>query len=453
MAQYDAVFGMDQETLNGLIATFYGNARGLFDRNYANIGDFSNVEVDIQAPPTVSLRPMDRYRDEAHQLASPHVSGPELEAAIEQLTSGLMTVNCSQVLVKLTSQGQTQNVQCSAACNAAVSVQPAGSQQLLVMVLSDGVINVPNNPALGSQLTQQAAPAVLGFMNWMLSNLRIPMISVFNVNFSTAVVATESAAGHNYLVAYTGLSPVSPPNPGTSWPAGQAFVGVDAAAINAVINQMLPNPNGSGGTSSPNLSWDYSIGLNNANVTVNPGQGSLMSINVNVGGSASITYHTPNSLPNVGFGASVGGSVTANCILEASTSGPNQNVIAVINSISNVNLSIGINGLPGWLNWIVGEVTGALASALSPVISNALAGRQFPVYTIQPIPFNFIGFSLELLLSQAQLTQISGAAGEALATAVAQPRFVPASQVPLTTSVKTGKPQRQVARAKAAAHH
>lgn len=334
----------------------------------------------------------------------------------------------------------------TATCNAAVAVD---ADHTLSLVLGDATITVPGEPVLSQVLTEFIAPLLMDYLNQaILDGIEIPVLSLFGVTFTTPVVTNENA-GDNFIVAYTGLAPVVVPQPGMQWPTGTAFAGVDANALNAVANAKLPSPSNSGGIDDPNLSWDYNVTLN-ADVQLQPGAGNAVTVQLGVNGSADITFHTPDGLPNISFGGSISGTAMATAQLTASQSGNGQDIYLTILAASDFDLSLSINGLPGFLNWILGPLTSAFLDALAPFITQVLQNFPIHVTSLPAIPFSILGNATSLVLNNLQLSQAAGPDGVALAMITATPSFTPAAAVAARTSY-TVTPGRAKMRAKAAA--
>jgi hypothetical protein len=248
------------------------------------------------------------------------------------------------------------------------------------------------------------------------------------------VISEESAGGDDFLLGYTGLNPVVPPAPGTSWPSGTLFAAVDAAVLDAVAIQQLPHPSGEGGTDDPiNLSWDYKVGFS-PSFELRPGAGDAISATFGIFGGAGVTWHTPNGIPNITFGASFSGSVDVTVDLEARQSGSDEEIFLVIEDISNLNVEVSIDGLPGVLEYLLGPIIDAILNPLLAIISAALRGYAIHVTTLKPIPLNFADLpAYQLVVENLQLSQIAGPDGLPLATITALAAF---QQVP-TASAST----------------
>jgi hypothetical protein len=321
-------------------------------------------------------------------------------------------------------------VTASVSCGAAVDVEPDGNGgYVFTLTLSNLVITVPNEPDYSQMLTALVGPLVLNYLNGVLSNIKIPSLSLLGINFAMPVLTDESGGGDDYLVGYTGLNPVIMPAPGTAWPQGTLFAAVDAAALNAVANKVLPSPSGSGGIDDPlNLSWDYGVNLG-ASFQPQPGAGASITASLSVNGGAGITWHTPNGLPNISFSASISGSATATAALIAQADGSSQDIKVIIQDVSDIDLHFDFD-LPGPIEWILDQLTDALLNEIAPLIMQVLSNFPISVYTLNPISMSFAGLgNYNLVIEQPQLTQIAGPGGLPLVTLTAMAAVQPAQQV------------------------
>jgi hypothetical protein len=431
---FDVAAGGDVATLNATIAAFYGTCGSVFKQKFT----FSEgwAEVDFQVTPTVTLEPTEIVLAHAREFAEANVEAAA-EQAIVELTASALTATCSSVRCEFEIEGNKETVTASVTCSASVEIEPnpGEANYLFHLVLANPVITVPNDPGLSKLLTNVVGPLLVKYLNeHVLDHIKIPTISLLGVDFAMPVISEESAGGDEFLLGYTGLNPVIPPAPGTSWPGGTLFAAVDASVLNAVALKELPAPHGQGGIDDPvNLSWEYEVGFS-PSFELEPGAGDEISATLGIGGSASITWHTPNGLPNITFGGSFSGSVQVTVGLEARQSGANEEIFLVIEGISNLDVSISIHGLPGILEELLSEIIDAILKPIVAAISAALSGYAIHVTTLKPIPLSFADLpAYQLVVENLQLSQIAGPGGVPLATVTALAAF---QQVP-TPSVST----------------
>lgn len=454
---FDAAVGADASSLNATIAAFYQAVPGLFTKTF-NIGALgvSTIVLQFTQAPTLAMTAPDKYHAEARDVLASR--GPQFvtPAAIRALTTGLMMATMPMSVTINAAIPVTVAVVVSS--GAGVTIQPSTTQpgqQVLSLALADATITVANDPGgiFTQLLTNVFLPPLLAYLNQsILGNIQIPMLSLLGVTFASPVVVDETSGGDNFLVAYTGLDPVVPPAAGTAWPSGTIFVAVDANALDAVANQKLPAPSGSGGIDDPNLSWDYNVTLR-ATVLLNPGAGNSVSVQIGVNGSANFTWHMPNWIPNISFDGSISGTAVATAALVATADGANQDIAVVIQDASDFDLSLDIDGLPGPLSTLLGPITDAILDAVAPLIASALSNYPITVYTLKPISLSFPGLSTyQLVLQDIELSQIAGPTGLSMAAVTAVASFTPAPSVTLRKS-QSATQRRPIGRVKSVVAH
>ncbi len=432
---FDVAAGGDVAALNATIAAFYGTCGSVFKQKF----NFSEgwAEVDFQVTPTVTLEATEIVLAHAREFAEANVEAAAVEQAINELTASALTATCSSVKCEFEIEGNKETVTASVTCSASVEIEPnpGEANYLFHLVLSNPVITVPNDPGLSKLLTNVVGPLLVKYLNeHVLDHIKIPTISLLGVDFAMPAISEESTGGDDFLLGYTGLNPVVPPASGTSWPTGTLFAGVDAGVLNAVALNELPHPSGQGGIDDPiNLSWDYMVSFS-PSFDLSPGAGKAISATLGVGGGAGVTWHTPNGLPNISFGASFSGSIEVTVGLEARQSGGNEEIFLVIEDITNLNVEISIDGLPGPLQSLLKIIIDAILAPVVAAISVALHGYAIHVTTLKPIPLSFADLpAYQLVLENLQLSQIAGPGGVPLATVTALAAF---QQVP-TPSLST----------------
>jgi hypothetical protein len=278
-------------------------------------------------------------------------------------------------------------------------------------------------------LTNIVGPLLVKYLNEdVLGQFKIPAISLLGLNFAQPVINDESAGGDDYLVAYTGLEPVVTPPAGTAWPAGTLFAGVDEKALDAVAQKAVSPFKYEGGIDEPNLSWECHLEFS-PSFSLHPGGGSTLEVPMDVSGGAGITWHTPDGLPNVHFGASFAGSVGVEAALRATQSGANEE----IEGVSDVDIHIEIHDVPypisKMLEWLSGEILDPIVKLIAP----HLRGQSIHVYTLEPITLSFADLpTYQLVVQNLQLSQIEGPGGTPLALVTAGAGFRP---VPSLTEV------------------
>ncbi|MDX6698558.1 MAG: hypothetical protein QOE65_1955 [Solirubrobacteraceae bacterium] len=436
---FDVAMGGDVSALNATVAAFYGTCRGVFTQTFqVNQEGITTVEVDFQAPPTVTLAPTAEVVDHARALVTGTVSDSQVEATVENLTAGAITASCTEFACTINGGPHPIVVTGSVVCSAAVDVQPGSGQggYVFVLQLSNGTFTDPAEPDLSALVNAFVIPKLLAYLNnSILANIQIPVISLEGVTFAMPVVTDESAGGDDFLLGYTGLNPVVAPAQGTPWPGGTLFAGVDAAALDAVAAKVLPAPSGSGGCDDPiNLSWDYWINFS-PNFEVNPGAGPVITATMGVTGGASITWHTPDGLPNISFGGSITGSATAMAAIVAVQDGANEDIKLIIQGLGDLQLNLSIDGLPGFLDEFLSFITNAILDPIAAIAGSVMSGFPISVYTLSPISLQFADLgSYQLVVENLELSQVAGPGGLGLMTVTATAGFQPAPSVSVRKS-------------------
>lgn len=127
-----------------------------------------------------------------------------------------------------------------------------------------------------------------------------------------------------------------------------------------------------------------------------------------------MTWHTPNSLPNISFSAGGSGSCTATIAVAV----VNSTAVATLDSIDNINISL--DGIPGYIPGI-SDLVNAILNTIRPAISNALSGKTFNVYNLPTIVVPLAG-GININLTNIATTGVQDN-GEALLVAHGMPQI------------------------------
>lgn len=393
---FDAALGGDVSALNATIAGAFPVVRPLvFPQKFEAEG--VSVAIDMLVPPTVAIKATAAFQAEAEAaVAKSGLTAADAHSAIASLLNGSLTVSCSDVQAVITYTGQpSATVNASLETGAAVSLTKSGTQWSATVGPSHATATVPNEPELTALLTDVAAPLLLDYLNnHVLSAIAVPAIDLLGVQLAVPVITEEQSAsgGDDFLIAYTGLTPVVAPASGTAWPAGTLFAAVDAAALQAVAANALPKPIASGTWSGPSGFWgslgaDYSATVSNPSVQVpSPGSGNQVNISFDLSGNTDFTIHTPDDLPNIPFGGSVTGSVSGGAKVSARPDGLTQDIYISIDQIAphDLDLSVSLAGIPLSL----GDV-GPLADVIGAAAATVLENFSFKVTTLPVISLRF----------------------------------------------------------------
>jgi hypothetical protein len=439
---YDAVVGADTAALNAAVAAIYAGLPGLFAQRF-DVGHagLQAIEIAFRAAPSLSMGPSARAEDAIRQQLtllsySCTATGEDIDAALRMLTRALLEVSCADVALTLhgvdggdgTDSAQAPApVAASLSCDAAVSVDGEGNA---VLVLSSAHLRVADDPGLTDTLNAVLAPRLLHYLNHaVLGNIMLPALSLSLPGLALVPPVFQeerTPAGDRVMVGYTGAAPVLPPQPaGQDWPAGQVFVGLDAAAINAAINAALDAvPELAGGGHADPFSYGYDLTLAGS-VLIHPGAGNRVSMLLNVGGHAAVTIDLP-VIPAYGARGRFSGTVSATAEIVVLPDG--HIGLRIDPSAPGIGINIGFDiDLPWPFDAFRDRIAAALIDAAAGAIIPCLEYRTFDICTLPSIGLQFSGQPcMTLQLRGAQIVQLSGPAGVDLVTVQATPGLVSA---------------------------
>lgn len=452
---YDVVGGADQNTLNAMAASFYDAFPSIFVITL-DIGQpaLASVVIDFQTAPMIAIAPPPSFVEEARALAADLVDQGKIEDGIEEgiaeLTAGTMNLSCSKVSVTFNVAGTPlMGIAGSLTCAGAVAVTKtaSGSSALILSVANAVVAFSPDPLDLAKVFNTYAAGPLCDYLNaCVLPVIAIPALTLPGVTLVMPTITDETApSGNPFLLAYSGLQPVSLPPGGTEWPANVLFVGIDGTAVNAIAANEMPSYSGSGGCSRPNLSWDYKL-VFSPTFDILPGAGNTLTVSMAVYGGADITWHTPGRIPNITFGGSITGSCSASAQLIALPMGNGQEIGLIIVDAGDFDLSVSISGMPFVIAWFVDKLADLILDSVTGTAAAFLQNFPFPLFSLAPIQFSLPNsVSGQLTLDNLTLDQIAGADGLALLTVTAQPTFSQNAAVTVRKTVRVGRPRRAAA--------
>lgn len=430
---FDVAAGADEASLNAAIAAIYQAVPSVFTQTFnINTGGMTTVVVDFQVAPTLQIAATDHFRAEASEFAARYVPTEQLEQAVSEILLGSLPASCSQVSVTINGSAAPTVVTASVTCGA--SFNPVATGLQLFAGEGSGVITVPNEPEFSTVLTNLVAPQLIDYLNgYVLPNIIIPPLSVHGVTLAVPVIVEESAGGDNFMVFYTGLNPVTAPDPGMTWPTNETFVAVDGAAIGTLLQTVLPQPSGSGGTSEPNFSWGYNVTLGVNSVTPQPGSTEL-DVNLSANASANFTFHTPDNIPNISFGGTASGSATANTNLSVVPDNGGLDLDVTITGVGDINLSISIDGIPSWLEPLFDPIIDIFSDEIGNLIISSLNNTTFTAFTINPIVITFASTGIVVNLQNANISSVTGPGGLPMVMVTATPAIASGPTVEITKS-------------------
>lgn len=420
---FDLAVGGDLAALNTTIANVFSTIHGAVLPYSVNVNvlNIAAVSIDIVQAPVLSFAATQHFRDEAVEWVNANTADVQRSAMVESLLQGSITVSCASATAVITFNDGSAPIPLSTPLTFGAAVfanpNPSGSGWLMQVQLSGAEFNA-SEPTLNQMLNEIAGPALLNYLNnGVLAAIAVPSISLPGATLAAPILSQEQgAAGDDYLVAYSGLSAVTAPDPGTDWPAGTVFVAVDANVLNTVANTAL------GGLSDLSGNWQedpfeasYGVTLG-AQIELTAGSGNQVSGTLTVNGAAKVCFITPNGLPNLCAGGTISGTVGVSGAISAAPDANNNQVISVqFLGIDDADVSLDIN--------IIGITVpvGPIVDAIVEVIGAAVAGLTMDVYTLNPISLSSIGLpGYSIGLQDLQLATNAGPGGLPMAMVTAQ---------------------------------
>lgn len=405
---YDIVAGLDNPTLNSLVAQMYTAIYPNLFRNSIAIGQvgISSVSFDINQTPVVNLQPSATFAEHLSELlSSANSSEHALSEADKNNVLGLATAASFQLVAPSLalsinySNGDpatTVNSSLQAIVNIQTNTSSGGANYLSIQITS-AAVSIPDNQVLQQLLNSAVVPAFLVpyLNNNILAPIQIPALQFENITVSLPVPVVQQP----FVTAYSALGTTQPSIPPPSnWPTGCTFVGVDTAVITQAA--AIPFPLGP----ATGFNWNIISGTVGAQVTAptNLSINSDGSINATIMAyaNAQLTLHTPSPLPNVTFGPNAQASISA-------TLKPVVNNGEVAVSIEGVPIpTFSFDwGIPSWIGWLFYPLQAGLAAALNavlgPLLGNILTFPAIPVYTLPEISFTLAGTTLNVNIQQA----------------------------------------------------
>ena len=279
-------------------------------------------------------------------------------AAQSQASFGL-TVQTLNVAVDYADGTTPTQFQASVQAGLEVTVETAGVMTPSITTL---VINVPGDPVLSELINQLLVPELTGVINTFLEPVRIPPLGLGAVQLSPPTVVT----GHGRLLATTALAPAVPevaPLEG-GWPQRVAFAAVDAALVNALLDVATAGKPVQGhwqktyklGPISVTVNADYSAAVSQFAVNIVPGQNGRLQGTAQLQG----TVHLYGKL----FSLTAG--LTATPTAQATVSISGNELMAKLDGLDNITITLDIHNLPGFLDGVISDIVNASARRSRP---------------------------------------------------------------------------------------
>lgn len=404
---YDIAAGMDNPTLNVVVAQVYKALYPNLLKNSINVGavGISSVAFDINAAPTVDLAPSaaaKAYFEDAIATNKYGATG-NLDEDSKQVLLNLadaasfnVAIPSIALTINYTSGAQPTTVNGSVAGAITIQAINQSGQNLLTVQLMSATISIPADPDMAGLLNNAFVPLLIPYLNAkVLDPIQIPALQYKSLQVSMPLPVVAAP----YLTAYSALGATQPDIPGAyNWPTGCVYIALDVAAMQAAAGIIFPLGPSTG------FNWDIISGEVGAQVLgpnpifINP-DGSLTATMV-ANASAQLTLHTPNWLPNVSFGPSATATLTG----------------ILLPSVNNGELELSIEGvpiptfsfdwgIPSWINWLFDPIEDALAAALNavlqPLLSQVLTFPPIPILSLPTISFNFEGTQISINIVNA----------------------------------------------------
>jgi len=414
---FDVLAGMDNPTLNALVAQLY---KALYPSVFSytlDIGaqDISTIKFDISQPPTVTLGTTQELRTfwEAHLNAEPEIlklgipstqRDPILDK-LESISVGFAIPAMSLLISFISGTPPLPVATASATGVASIGTAVVKGQNFLTITINSVNVTVAGDPNLTVLLNKVFAPLLMAYLNkTLLSNINIPAIQYGTLQISMPVPVV--AAGD--VIAYSALGttpPTPPPQPPASLPANCVFGLTDAKVLQAAAAAAVPWPQGS----MEQFDWEAmgvgvsgKVGAQVFAPTVNSikSDGSI-SITATANAACQLTLHTPWPLPDVPFGP----TATATLSATAKPSVNSGKIQVVIESVSIPSFDFNW-GIPDWIDWLFYPIEQLLAAALnavlSPIISAIISQFTFTIMTFPTISFTIVDKNINVNIQNAR---------------------------------------------------
>ncbi|MEV6301408.1 hypothetical protein AB0M02_18505 [Actinoplanes sp. NPDC051861] len=386
MANYDAVFGIDETALNEVIRSVYEATHDLLLTGSLPIAlpalSVTRIDYDLATAPQVTLAPSAEVREWQRALLGEITGGDQAQAEQAATTASRASFELLVPRVDLTfhfTDGDPTRFDASLHAGLQMIVESGG---VLTADLVTARIEIPGNPVLTQVVNRGVVPELTRLLEQtFLKPLRIPPLGLGTLQVAPPVVAT----GEGRLLATTALHPAQP-DPAKlagKWPP--LFVAVRAPLLNRLLDNVAAAYPVSG-------DWRTQIRLLPVDVTVNAeytARFSDFSLDVLPGengrlrGTARIDVDLHLWAKPVGW--SFDGTATAHPTVRvtASVNAANE-VMLKLDMIESVTFAFDFKGVPAFLDNVIRIVVNTLA----PVIAAATEGQvaKMPPQPITRIP-------------------------------------------------------------------
>lgn len=407
---YNLVGGTDEAGLNKVSHAIYDGCYPRIFTGVQEIGAFGikSVNYDITTAPVFRIQPSELLREALTALNAEASKQPETAFVVDAVAESQSSFMVSVPHIVLTIEGDAPLVTAgSLEMAASVKLNPDRS---LTLELRHGKLSLHEHPKIAEVLNQVFVPWLLEELNaHLLSHIAIPAIDLAGIAFTPPVLTTQGP----FVIAAASKVPdraIAPP--AAPWPRGKVFVGADETVLDSLAASALADVRPSGEWSygidvflcDIKLRARYGVHFANPRFVVTPSSGNRFKVRIELGGHADFTAKC--GILSASPGAAASGHVNATA--ELSVNAENK-VILTFKSLDGISLGWSFNGLPGWMDDVIGSILSAFNPVVQLAITGALSGKTFEVYSIPSIDAHIAGRTFELTLRDLTLESIADA--------------------------------------------
>jgi uncharacterized protein YjdB len=390
---YNVVAGGDEVALNGVAQAIYRGCYPSVFRESLTVGreGLNTVGFDITTPPVLRLAPSALYEQQLESMQA--VSAME-KAALRQANAASFSARADHVKLKIGGK-ITAEVEAVLDASAAVHFDP---DNRLTLRLNSGVLHIQEGQvdeitriALEGALNLAFLPLLLDYLNKnILERIAIPKLELNGIQFAAPVISLQQP----YLLGSTSMAPdtVFPP-PASRWPQRRLFCGVDTPALEAVAASFLkdisPRDRWSANLGIGSVSAEYYLEFKNPSFIVSGHRGNTYQVRIDVSGGANFKFL------GIGPSADADGFVLATASVVVT---PERKVKIVFRSLDFIVVNWHFGGLPPFIDDAISVILNAFNPVIMGVVTLALGGKEFDVYTIPEIDTTIGGRKVTITL-------------------------------------------------------
>lgn len=407
MDAFDAVIGLDEQSLNGFIGAVYGVAREEVFHRVVKVGDLGfepleAVEIDVATVPRISL-------STAGSRAGGPASAAGLELAVDRLT---LTLHYAGDLAPTT-------LECSVRAPVTVAADERG---VLLPQLGAVVVDIPHEAKLSEVVNKLLVPSVDRLVRErVLGAIRVPPVRYEGITMTSPVLSSGSGrllATSSVAPATTAAAPVT-----WRWPDGRVFVAVDFELLNRLAETVVPTIEPVSGRWSTTfkigllrstLKVDYSGTLTRLELAPVPGHPERITGTAEI--ATSLQAHAKN------LGSASGKGITRVGVEGAAVFTSGTTLAIQLVGLGEFVPDIDINNCPPWLERQYGKAATAIGVALRGAISSKLAARPpIEIGRLPSFPMDLPGTELVIAVSRPVIATIAAPDGRSLLAATGLP--------------------------------